>query len=253
MDENLYMTSKSQGSSSEPAVIETAKETNMVFIAYVYEFEDGRVGLLKRGIDYNSFKGAVVDEITNPTPPEEQTTLLDLLIDHWKRRINEEQALFYTFSFLTSTPLVSRSTLDTYKDTETFGAILRFKESDYNYKVYTLTSEKWNECIEDLEKRISKQSYLSRLQRQTVDTFFELNYDLHHAAILDKDDVGVRLAETRINNSIDIFASIFNKINNNDTITYEQDVESMKALNSYAYEQTRQVVLEYGRNHCIGE
>lgn len=252
MENILNMTSVSQESTGEQTANETVNETNMVFFATTCKFQDGTIGLLKHGIGYSAFRGAVEEEISNPTPAEEISTLLDLQVAYWKGQLDKERALFYTFSFLTASQLVSRSTLETYNEQKTFGILMELEEGFNRHKTAVMPIEAWNNYIEQLERIIADKNYYDRLIRQTCDTLFELNYDLHHATILDNDEEAAAEATKRINNCIDMFASIFVKIGHGEDNTYQNAVDRMRSLNQFAFDQTREIVLEHGRNHFTG-
>ena len=90
-----------------------------------------------------------------------------------------------------------------------------------------------------------------QLMTRVVDTFFDLNYDLHHATILDNDDSAALEASDQINNSIYAFAFIMTKIPLKESITYQESVDKMRLINQMIFKQTKMIVQQYGRNHTI--
>lgn len=97
--------------------------------------------------------------------------------------------------------------------------------------------------------KINKTRLENPLLNQIVYTLFDLNYELHHASILDKDDVAVSIAEEQINKNIDLFAFMTTKIQSKEPITYQEAVDKMKILNEEIFQKTKIIVQEHGRNH----
>lgn len=211
MEHNLYLTAENPASTEETVLNNETQELNKVFFASVCEYIDGTVGFFKHKVPFESFKGAVEDEFTNPTPQNEKESLLDLQVNYWKGCIDRNSAKFYTFSFLTISPLVRRSALETYSEQQTFGIVIHFKEGVRSHQIQTMPIDSWYEYTGEIEVMYRDTKYRERLFRQTADTLYVLNYDLHHARILDNDENEAMLAETRINNSLQMFASFLRK------------------------------------------
>lgn len=247
-----YLSTECPASTEETVLNNETQELKKVFFASICEYKDGTIGFLKHEVPYESFKGAVEDEFVNPTPPAEKEKLLDLQVGYWKGYIDKKSAAFYTFSFLTASSYVSKSTLETYREQQTFGIVIHFKEGVCGHKIITMPLDSWYKYTQEFEGLYHEAKYRERFLRQITDTFFELNYDLHHSRILDNDENAAMLAEVRINNSLEMFASIFTKISNTRTITQEESLEQMKTLNKFVFEQTKKIVQEHGRNHYSG-
>jgi hypothetical protein len=91
-----------------------------------------------------------------------------------------------------------------------------------------------------------------QLMTRVVNTFFDLNYDLHHATILDNDDSAVSEASDQINKSIDAFAFMITNIPSKLPVTYQEAVDKMKFLNEGIFQQTKINVKQNRRNHFTG-
>jgi hypothetical protein len=100
--------------------------------------------------------------------------------------------------------------------------------------------------------KISKTRLENPLSSQIVDTLFDLNYELHHATILDNNDLAALEAKNSIKKNIDLFAFMTTKIPSNEPITMQEAVDKMIKLNESIFEKTKTIVEKYGRNHYSG-
>jgi len=100
--------------------------------------------------------------------------------------------------------------------------------------------------------KINKPRLENPLSSQIVDTLFDLNYELHHATILDNNDLAALEAKNNIDKNIDLFAFMTTKIPSNEPITMQDAVDKMKKLNESIFEKTKTIVEKYGRNHYSG-
>jgi hypothetical protein len=100
--------------------------------------------------------------------------------------------------------------------------------------------------------KISKTRLENPLSSQIVDTLFDLNYELHHATILDKNDLAALEAKNSIEKNIDLFAFMTTKIPSKETITMREAVDKMRRFNESIFQKTKTIVEKYGRNHYSG-
>jgi hypothetical protein len=100
--------------------------------------------------------------------------------------------------------------------------------------------------------KINKTRLGNPLLSQIEDTLFDLNYELHHASILDKNDEAVSFAEDRIKNSIEMFAFMIIKFQKDQPITHQEAIDKMKILNQDVNKKTKIIVQKHGRNHHSG-
>jgi hypothetical protein len=87
--------------------------------------------------------------------------------------------------------------------------------------------------------KINKTRLGNPLLSQIEDTLFDLNYELHHASILDKNDEAVSFAENRIKNSIEMFAFMIIKFQKDQPITHQEAIDKMKTLNQDVNKKTK--------------
>lgn len=104
----------------------------------------------------------------------------------------------------------------------------------------------------DSNLKISKTRLENPLSSQIVDTLFDLNYELHHATILDNNDLAALEAKNSIEKNIDLFAFMTTKIPSKETITMREAVDKMKRFNESIFQKTKTIVEKYGRNHYSG-
>lgn len=100
--------------------------------------------------------------------------------------------------------------------------------------------------------KISKTRLENPLPSQIVNTLFDLNYELHHATILDNNDLAALEAKNSIEKNIDLFAFMSTKIPSKETITMQEAVDKMKRFNESIFQKTKTIVEKYGRNHYSG-
>ena len=100
--------------------------------------------------------------------------------------------------------------------------------------------------------KINKTRLERPLSSQIVDTLFDLNYELHHATILDNNELGALEAKNNIEKNIDLFAFMTTKIPTTEPITMQEAVDKMKRLNESIFQKTKTIVKKYGRNHSSG-
>ncbi len=98
----------------------------------------------------------------------------------------------------------------------------------------------------------SKKDPADQLMTRVVNTFFDLNYKLHHAVILDNDDLAALDAKDQINKSIDIFAFMMAKNPLKESIIYQESVDKLRLINQNIFQQTKIIVQKHGRNHHSG-
>lgn len=130
----------------------------MIYYLLLFKYADNHCCLIQQTNTYENFLGAVNDEIAHPSTEEEKMDWFIWQHCYAKGQISIDSVKPAVFALVTTSPLVIKSTLRTYREEQSFGIIITLQENSPEYEIACMPTASYKEIVQPIRVHISHES-----------------------------------------------------------------------------------------------